>query len=1024
MPGRSPISGRRWGAIAFGLALLATAGLIAFVVGSGGADADVGLAPTRAPPDEAAASTSTDERARGAASELPDAAPSAPARSLIDGGEAGAAEAVAAGGSSALESVEFRGRVVDPQGVPVAKATIVLVPNVATQRARGVVLTVGRGDLHDLPSTATDAAGRFVLRDRGVMPNPAMFDDRPAPPWEVLGDEALMLQALKLTDREAPFPFLGVITEDFAPTAHECRSLHASEYDAGDIVVEPGGRLTGRVVDESGQPVPGAVVTPERFKFEPRAGALPPDAFVQVQLHRLLAATAAADGAFDLGPLWNGNVDLVVRGPAHRTAVAAKQLVVGGESRDVGSLVMQRGLSLSGQVVDLAGQPVAGARVYFGKERSATPTPAAEMPDVDLLPREFWDFADVPPVLTDAEGRFAVATLGTENQRIYVDALHFELARLGSLTPPLSDLRIELTPASTLRLSVVDGQTNAPVPQATVRAVRRSGRFPVLQELRLPVTTGAAAGLEPGTVLVERLGKLRTDVLVSAPGYASSAFSVEGVKPGDALTRVHALGRGAAIAGRVRDGAGQGLAGVEVSALTPAPAPEQPVVIPIPGKAPEPKPPLALADEPPTTALALARPPRTLSDESGAYRLEGVSPGTWTVRATRAAQLPSERDVTVEAGRDLAGIDLMMVPGAALFGALTNDEGQPAAGAHVSASIKARPQAPAQTRRGDSSASGQYEIAGLAPGPWTVSSPGIGEQLVDLQPGQRLRVDLIATRAAHLTGRVLLGGTPVAGAPVTAHRLDGASNSRSTQRVRTGETGGFALKLVPGEWVLRGFGPPAEFGITAPSRLRLGPGESRQIDLVLGGQAVAGVVRNAMSGDPVAGAKVKLQSSVAAGDQGTTEAAFRLSPGTSASDPSWPITDADGHFVIPHVAEGKYTLSVAHERYDTLKDVPLDVGGAKGDELSLALTPKTGVFGTVKLASGSPVPSGLRIAIDPLPKNGRERFSLQDGAFGFIELEPGSYEVQLLDPEHRMLVEKRVTLSEGQGVAVDLVVQP
>jgi len=122
------------------------------------------------------------------------------------------------------------------------------------------------------------------------------------------------------------------------------------------VATKADGRATiaGRVVDDTGRPVAGAEVAARESRFGVFAGR-----------HRLddgIRTKTGPDGRFELRSQ-AGDYTLAVG--ASGFAPLRSDVVVGeGQSRDVGNLALDRGVELRGRVVDLRGQPVAGALLY------------------------------------------------------------------------------------------------------------------------------------------------------------------------------------------------------------------------------------------------------------------------------------------------------------------------------------------------------------------------------------------------------------------------------------------------------------------------------------------------------------------------------------------------------------------------------------------------------------------------------------------------------------------------------------
>ena len=1028
----TPARPRRWMA---GAVLAATLGvaLVLFVLSRPGEDDG---AATRAEQPGAAAGPAgfADSVEAGAGAQHETTLPRAAAEPLLGPATDAAAAAAAAASDPAGEAV-FRGRVVDEGGAPVGGATVLCIPNSATQRQRGLVLFAADAELGALARTTTDALGRFVLRDRSLRPGESVADT------SARSD----LHRFALPEAgTAPFPCLAVLTDRFAPAAHPCLGFESGEYDAGDIAVEPGGWLTGRAVDGQGRPVAGAAVVPQQPGFKPRHATPEPDAMTAELLGRQLAGAASGDGRFEIGPLWNGSSRLGVSADYFRTQSAGPFDVAAGERRDIGDVVLRNGFAISGLVVDPDGQPVAGARVYAGESaaREFAPSPVLDSALLDLR-----DFSLEAPVLTDRDGHFVVSTLPAGSNRLFVDAEHFELALQFGVEAPLDGLRIELARAATLELTVVDAATDAPLSDATVIAVRRRGPYaPVEKEVRLPALEVFAAAspffedadLVPGVFQVERLGTQRTDVVVSAPEHEPAAFALEGVAPGTSLTRVVQLSRGATISGRVLGMDGAGLAGAVVTVTRPAEmvSPESVQLLQQLGYVGMPeqkaKPPVRSTDDPPTVALALATPARTLSGEDGGYVLCGVGPGASIVRATLAGHQPSDRPVDVAAGARLDGIDLQMESGGVIFGTVTSGHGLPERGVLVRAKIQAKPKAPAELHDTYSDVKGDFELEGLRPGTWSIGRGREGpRQSVEVAAGARVRVDLAADPVGTVSGRLLADGVPIEGL-VTARRAVDKPAAKDRAKARTDPEGRFELTLTPGEWSLRGYGAEPTFGISESARVSVGARQTHQLDLTLAGSAVSGRVTDSQSGEPVAGATVSLQV-----DGAPPSGGFGL-PSTSGPKALgvelWPKTDGQGRFVIPRVPSATYTVFANHPDYKTETREDVALGAGAETELALTMTRTSGLSATVKLPSGDPVPAGFTLMVTA-PEGATEMVKgVVDGAVGFIRLDPGTYNISVFGPkpsgfkpgksDESPLLEKLVSVKEGERHELALVVQP
>jgi hypothetical protein len=250
------------------------------------------------------------------------------------------------------------------------------------------------------------------------------------------------------------------------------------------------------------------------------------------------------------------------------------------------------------------------------------------------------------------------------------------------------------------------------------------------------------------------------------------------------------------------------------------------------------------------SAAAPGRPLMTTSTNSqGNYDLTDVPPGSYFVSAARAGYLTleygqrrtSERgtSVGVRAGEVVTRIDVALVRGGVLAGRLTDENGEPYPGIVVTPwQVRyvdgRRSVFPAGTSSTDDR--GDYRIAGLAPGSYTISArsaetwrneknealgfsttyyPGgaVPPATLTLEPGQQrtsLDFSLTSARTARVRGRMMLPtGEPVAGEAVqlaASVRGTGLTFAGSAPiSTRTGGDGSFELREVPhGDYMLRG----------------------------------------------------------------------------------------------------------------------------------------------------------------------------------------------------------------------------
>jgi hypothetical protein len=146
---------------------------------------------------------------------------------------------------------------------------------------------------------------------------------------------------------------LWVSAEHFASSDATPVSLpQASDAPELVITLSPSCTVSGRVVSSKGEPVGGATVTTDGGgpAWQKAVSGAPPEP----------QADSDADGSFRLEGLKPGHVSLVASAPEHaRSLPQALELAVGVETKDV-TLTLREGGSISGEVYDEQGKPIAG----------------------------------------------------------------------------------------------------------------------------------------------------------------------------------------------------------------------------------------------------------------------------------------------------------------------------------------------------------------------------------------------------------------------------------------------------------------------------------------------------------------------------------------------------------------------------------------------------------------------------------------------------------------------------------------
>jgi peroxiredoxin len=477
------------------------------------------------------------------------------------------------------------GRVVDRAGQPIAGATVSVTG--AFQPDNEVLLLPAEVR----PPATSDAQGRFRIaplpanfrlslaaehpryaRGESFLPVSAGADDATivlAPPGTIVGrvisedgKPAANVTAYCMTSRislpdgttdangnfrftqlSAEKYFLGVVLPgefpDLVADTQEIVLTDGAEERCPELRLVRGGVATGKVTDESGQPLAGVGIAGQRPYLPADMTAMPG-----------LTTSTAADGTYRLRlppGTWRVYPEFCPPGYIRdRESSGYPELAVAKGETTQEDFTLRRTVLLRGRVLDAAGKPAMGATVWAGTKRGTAGTQT-----------------------TDGTGRFTVSDLllandavrltvssRDESQGAHVEVklsrlqgdLMVRLERHPSITGIVMDRRRAPISGALVRAERLAAQSGWRVETATVRITDVYGRF------SLPVLPGAQYGV---SVEAKRFG-----------GADKPHIRVESGKPLPPLEFV--LERADSfIAGVVTDPAGKPLAGANITAIRP-----------------------------------------------------------------------------------------------------------------------------------------------------------------------------------------------------------------------------------------------------------------------------------------------------------------------------------------------------------------------------------------------------------------------------------------------------------------------
>jgi protocatechuate 3,4-dioxygenase beta subunit len=799
---------------------------------------------------------------------LADAASTPEALPLVDGGPTPqGAEAVLA----QEHALVFTGRVLDPQRRTVSGARVELLGTVQTNDMQGWARGARPMDLPRLScdaSATTDGEGRFRL----AVPESRAF--------RAVGDTS-----------SSDFPLLRTSAEGLAVDTRTVQAHPDAEADVGDVVLEAGAALRGRVVEQGGRPVADARVSVDHRGDRTQTG---PAALAADEAEW---AGTAADGSFRLPGLRAGEITLVVEADG-RPKLEEDYSVRPGDVRDVGTLVMDADLRLSGTVRDPDGV-VAGARLSLSR--------AGVLP-IDVLAR----------------------TTGDDDGRHYPAELNIDLPQPGAadlLLPDLKHLRVHARDADDRpvtrgeaslhrnsevlsRAAFGEDGADLPLPAAGTLVVQADGCAPRAVPIKLSDLTAAAGSMQLEREAVVRghahdeAGKPLANLVVRAEPWegplanlglmvrgltdAHGDVELRGLGPGEWTVRADRLGYrtgrfGATLkAGETRDLELRFTGGGRLEGLVRT---SRGVICPN-----------VLVSLGSAQGKALQT---TFADEAGAFSFGGLSPGeTWLTVEGGGGRTP----VTIVDGAT-THVDVV-VPAPAVLSGRVRSGASDVAGVEVALSFGGGNKHHSQS----SDERGEFRFEGLLPGLWRVQVRGDDRLVraateVTLPEGQEERIDL-ALSEAHVVAHVrraedgaplsnatvrLKPAEPVPAGPANPWGFGNASGPKSSAKAVTGADGVARFEDVP----------PGRYALTTEADGRLPA--VQVLDVAAGGGELVVTLDTALA--------ARVEGVVFAADDGPLKVRIFVQPLAAGGEP-FTGSVVDGHYLVDHLPPGPARVAV------------------------------------------------------------------------------------------------------------------
>lgn len=457
---------------------------------------------------------------------------------------------------------------------------------------------------------------------------------------------------------------------------------------------------------------------------------------------------------------------------------------------------------------------------------------------------------------TGPDGSFTLTGLAAGPVMVMLRKEDEFISERRSLTAPARDVVIQLAGGGRITGRVVDKANNKPLTQfqAGISMSRGGGGFVTMAPPQLRDFTS-----DDGSFTLENVPAGAITVVANAPGYGSANLNVT-VEKGKTLSDVELqLDAGVRLTGRVTGPNGSPLSDVRVSVR-------------------------------PSAAGAFAMrgtEPTSSTDANGEYTLEALQGGEETVTFSHPKYVGTSRDVTLK-GREMR-LDVQLSAGERVTGVVVTESGAPVAEAYVEVSTAG----PSERTR--TSASGTFEIEGLAPGRYrfTARKIGLGEGVaddVDISSGAPVRIVMRA--GSIITGRVT-GLAPQDYANTTVEARAGRSYASAT----VDSSGAFRIDGAPTGTV--------QVSATVASRdfsTRRSSG-SKTVEVPAGGTQSVDI---AFSSDITIRGRVTRNGAPLPNGS----VMFAPRPGSQAQGYASGPTDENGMYAISGVEEGEYNVYV------------------------------------------------------------------------------------------------------------------
>jgi protocatechuate 3,4-dioxygenase beta subunit len=818
------------------------------------------------------------------------------------------------------------GVVRDAHQQPIVGATVSLPANVPGQRGRGAAA-----------STVTDAKGNYSLT--GIKP----------------GNYQLLVSHPGYT------------------TAPSNVSLTAGARVQKPLVVSPRARISGTVVDDDKRAVTAASINADTVSRDPMG--LPRN------IRRLMAglpishsAFSGPDGRFSLRTDTQGDIELEASKKGLPSAKTSAMHLAQGEKKSGVTIVMPRGVAISGIVTDKQGKPLSGVAVNASENEGGGPLAGGMRRMIVNAVRGVAEDDDT--VRTGTDGKFTTRVKeGTYDVAFKREGFSTKSVRAvvaNATTKPIEvtlEPGVEITGRVTRAGNGVEGINVAVMstdsPQMSV--TRPDGRFTVgdlspgpymvvfnkqdefVQQMRNLTAPANNVNIElpPGGRITGRVldknthqpvtsfnagvsvarmgGGMQIDIPPMMKSFTSDdgSFSLDNVPTGTVQVVASAPGYTTARQSNVTIEEGKSVENIEL---------DLDIGVKLSGH-------VTSADGTPLSGVSVRpdsggggmRMVRTISvgggdgtsattDGNGDYSIDQLEAGNKSFTFTLEGYLPASKSVDLS-GRE-ARLDAQLSSGLHVAGVVVTDAGAPVPDADIRASSAVSASGGFRATKTD--ASGAFTFDSVAPGHYsfTASKQGYADgSVTDFDVSSNAPV-----RIALKTGGVIYGHVSGLGADDLQHVNVSARNNNGNGESPVDASGNYRIVGAPTGTVrvtadlMRSLGNAQT---TDPQTIDVTPGASVQVDLTFNTNTI---VRGHVTRDsvPLAGANVSFFPSDRAGAQASV------------------TTDDGGNYAAAGLSDGSYSVMVLDTQRMSPFSEKYDVHGSSTFDINIRTTPLTG----------------------------------------------------------------------------------